>query len=276
MTDILADKRERAIRILATHETLLIALSGGVDSAVLLALAVEAIGPEYVIAATGVSPSLARSDLEDARSVAARLGVRHLESPTREFELPAYRANTGDRCYHCRSELFRVLGAMADQLGGATLAYGAIQGDLPESRPGMRAATESGVLAPLLAAGIRKEEVRELARAFGLDVQDKPAAACLASRIPVGVAVEAPVLRQVERAEAGLRALGFSQVRVRHHGPLARIELDLDGLARVTAPDVRREICRVLHRSGFRFVTVDLEGYRGSGATDALPHDAEA
>ncbi len=274
MTDILAIKKQRALKALAAHERLLIALSGGVDSAVLLALTVEAVGRKRVLAATGVSPSLARADLADARRIALDLGVRHLEAPTHEFGLAAYRANAGDRCYHCRGELFRVLSTLAGAAGGAAIAYGAIEGDDPGSRPGMRAAAERGVLAPLLDAGIGKDDVRALGRSFGLNVSDKPAAACLSSRVPIGTAITAPVLRQIEDAEAGLRTLGFRQVRVRHHGPIARIELDTDGLARLLEPAVRAAASKVLHRSGFRFVTVDLDGY-GANCVERLANQPQ-
>jgi uncharacterized protein len=268
MTEILASKRRRATEILARHDRVLIALSGGVDSAVLLALAVEAVGADRAIAATGVSPSIARTDLADARRVARAVGVRHVEAPTGEFDLPAYRANAGDRCYHCRTELFRVLDALAHEIGGATVAYGAIRGDSPATRPGMRAAAERGVLAPLLDADIDKEEVRALARDLGLAVQDKPAAACLASRLPIGTPVSPTALEQVETAEAALRSLGFVQVRVRHHGQIARIETPTDEHHRFNDPAVRRAACLALRRSGFRFVTVDLEGYREGGSSD--------
>jgi pyridinium-3,5-biscarboxylic acid mononucleotide sulfurtransferase len=275
MTEILAAKKQRAQRLLERHDRVIVALSGGVDSAVLLALAVETRGAADVVAATGVSPSLARVDLESARTIARRFGVRHFEVPTHEMRIPEYRANAGDRCYHCRSELFGVLTSLAAEIGGAAIAYGAIADDRRTDRPGMRAADERHVLAPLLEAGITKEDVRALARAVGLDVADKPAAACLASRLEAGEVVTVEALRQIERAEAGIRALGFHQVRVRHHGSVARLELDEAGLGRIWQASLRQLVCGVLRDAGFRFVTVDLEGYRPAG-TLPLAHDPES
>jgi len=274
MTEILAAKKQRVLHALACHEQIIVALSGGVDSAVLLGLAVEALGSQSVVAATGVSPSLAAADLADARRVAKQFGVRHLEVATDEIRLPEYRANRGDRCYHCRSELFGVLAGLAQRLGRAVIAYGAVADDAPEERPGMRAADERGVLAPLLDAGVRKEDVRALARSLGLALAEKPAAACLASRLPVGESVTRSALRQVERAEAAVRSLGFEQVRVRHHGPLARLELDEAGIARILQGELRRDVARALRSVGYRFVTVDLDGYRPGGA--GLAHEPEA
>jgi pyridinium-3,5-biscarboxylic acid mononucleotide sulfurtransferase len=275
MTEILAAKKQHVLSELDHHEHLIVALSGGVDSAVLLALAVEARGAHRVVAATGVSPSLAQVDLAAARAIAQRFGVRHVEVSTHEMSIPEYRANTHERCYHCRGELFAGLDLLAEKLGGAAIAYGAIADDDRTDRPGMRAAEERGVLAPLLDAGISKEDVRDLARASELEVAEKPASACLASRIEPGRAVTPDTLRQIERAEDGIRALGFGRVRVRHHGSVARIELDPSDLARAWEADVRLAICRVVREAGYRYVTVDLEGYRPAGAS-ALPHDAPA
>lgn len=251
--------------------SVVVALSGGVDSAVLLALALEALGPERVVAVTGSSPSLASEDLDAARRTARALGAAHRVVETREMEIPEYRANDGTRCYHCRSELFAVLGGIAREAGAAAVAYGAIADDPADDRPGMRAAAERGILAPLAAAGIGKEDVRRLAEAAGLEVRDKPAAACLASRIPVGSRVTESALRSVERAEAALRRLGFATVRVRHHGEVARIELARDEIGRMGDPDLRDAAAREVREAGFRFVCVDLEGYRsGSVAAPRL------
>jgi uncharacterized protein len=255
-------KKNLIINKLKECESLIVALSGGVDSALLLALAVLALGQERVLAVTGASPSLPAEDLEDARAIARSLGARHEVVATREMESAGYRANAGDRCYHCRSALFETLGKLARERGIAAVAYGAIADDGADFRPGMRAAEERGILAPLLDAGICKSEVRFLAAEAGLSLKDKPAAACLASRIPVGTEVTAGRLSQVERAERGLRMLGFRQLRVRHHGEIARLELDEQGGRLLADRELRDKVVRVVRDAGFRFVALDLEGYR--------------
>ena len=258
-----------AIARLAGCDGVVVALSGGVDSAVLLALAVEALGPDRVLAATGVSDSLPAIDLEDSRRVARHLGVRHRTVVTREMERESYRVNDGSRCFHCRDELFDRLREVALQEKLPAIAYGAITDDLGDHRPGMRAATDHGVLAPLLEAGIGTSEVRELAREAGLPVDAKPAAACLSSRIPVGTEVTTERLAQVERAESVLRGAGFGQFRVRHHGSVARLELDPEGLRMLADPRLRSRVTRGIREAGFLYVTVDLEGYR-SGSLDVV------
>ncbi len=258
----LARKRELALERLRGCGGVVVALSGGVDSAVLLALALEALGAGRVLAATGISPSLARTDLAECARIAEFLGARLEQIPTHELERPEYRANRGDRCFHCRSELFAVLHGLARDRGLPRVAYGAIVDDLGDFRPGMRAAAQWGAVAPLLEAGLRKDEVRRLARAAGLFVADKPAGACLASRLPVGTEVTLGLLARVERAEAALREMGFRRVRVRHHGEVARIELDAEELARALEPECRSGIARAVREAGYRYVALDLEGYR--------------
>jgi len=266
----LASGRARAIALMRSRRSLVVALSGGVDSAVLLALALEALGPERVLAVTGLSPSLPSHELEDARAVARAVGATHEVVETHEMDRPGYRANAGDRCYHCRSELFGVLRSMAESRGIEAVAYGAIRDDSGDFRPGMAAARELGVLAPLLEAGIGKSEVRALAREAGLPVREKPASACLSSRIPVGTEVTPGRLAQVERAEAALRKMGFQQFRVRHHGEVARLELDAEGLRQLLDPSQRSRVVAAVRVAGFRFVAVDLEGYR-SGSLNPEP-----
>jgi len=268
----LREKKRRALQRLATCESAVVALSGGVDSALLLALALDALGPSRLLAATGDSPSLAASDLDAARQTAAALGVRHVVLPTREMDRAEYRANLGDRCFHCRVELFEALARLADERGLACVVYGAIADDLSDDRPGMRAAEGLGVVAPLLEAGLIKNEVRELATQAGLAVADKPAGACLASRLPVGTSVTPDRLARVERAEEGLRALGFHQLRVRHHDEVGRVELDAEGLRRALDPELRRQIVGVLQAAGYRHATLDLEGYR-TGGVPAEPEE---
>ena len=258
-------KKQRAISLLREHRSVLVALSGGVDSAALLAMACEALGPERVLAVTGRSGSVTEAEIEDAREVARSLKVRHEVVDTFEIERTEYRANTGDRCFHCRSELFAVLGGMATQRGIDAIAYGAIVDDLGDHRPGMDAARQLGILAPLLDAGIGKDDARALATEFNLHVHEKPASACLASRIPIGIEVTLERLNEVGRAEAGLRGLGFRQFRVRHHGEIARIEFGGGEIERLADPALRNEVVRAVKNAGFHFVAVDLEPYRRAG-----------
>jgi pyridinium-3,5-biscarboxylic acid mononucleotide sulfurtransferase len=258
----LGSKTREALRILRERKSVLVALSGGVDSGVLLALAIEALGRDRVLAVTGTSPSLAASDLDDARAVARAVGAPHVVVETQELLRSGYKANAGDRCYHCRSELFEILRRVATQRGMDAIAYGAIPEDASDDRPGMRAAEEAGILAPLVDAAFTKEEIRALASTAGLPVRDKPASACLASRIPPGVEVTPERLRQIEQAESALRALGFGQLRVRHHGEIARVELDPEGQDRLGDGALRSRVVEAIRAAGFRYVTIDLEGYR--------------
>lgn len=252
---------------------LMVAFSGGADSAFLLAAAVEALG-KRVVAATGVSPSLAQSELAGARAFAAELGVRHLCVPTHEGERPGYLRNGPDRCYFCKDELFGVLGPLAE-LEGLALAVGTNLDDLGDWRPGQRAAAEHGVLTPLVAAGFRKADVREASRRMGLRTADKPAAACLASRVAYGIAVTPARLSRVERAEALLRSFGVAQLRVRDHGELARVEVPLEWLPKLAAGELRQRLAAGLRELGWRFVTLDLEGFR-SGSMNAGLRDLQA
>lgn len=267
---VLGMRIEHLAEALRQHDRVVVALSGGVDSGALLALTVEILGAERVLAVTGRSASLAESDLADARAVCEAIGATHEVVDTFELDRPAYRANAGDRCYHCRTELFEVLGSIARRRGYDAVLYGAIPEDEADVRPGMRAAEERGVLAPLVEAGLTKEDVRRIARERGLPVHDKPASACLASRIPIGVEVTAERLAMVARAEAGLRELGIVGARVRHHGEIARLELAPAAEARLLDPTLRQEAVAVLRRAGFRHATLDLAGYRPAGLTDLL------
>lgn len=259
---VLRGKREDVSGRLRELGRVVVAVSGGVDSAVLLALAVEALGREPVLAVTAVSASLSERDAKDARKLARGLGVRHLELRTGELDDPAYRRNGPDRCYHCRRTMFRSLKEIAEKQGFGHTVYGAIADDVGDFRPGMEAARQEGVEAPMADAGITKEEVRALARECGLDPWDKPAGGCLSTRIPFGTEITADRLRQVEAAEEALARLGFGVVRVRHHGEVARVELDDDGLDRVLDRSVRARVVAAARSAGFRFVALDLEGYR--------------
>jgi pyridinium-3,5-biscarboxylic acid mononucleotide sulfurtransferase len=255
-------KKEEVVGALRSHQKMMVALSGGVDSAVLLAVAREALGSERVVAVTGRSDAVTDEEVRDAAEVAAGLGIRHRVVRTFEMAREAYRANAGDRCLHCRTELFEVLGALAAEADGVKVAYGAILDDLGDHRPGMKAAETFGVLAPLLEARICKTDVRTLAKYYGLHVNAKPANPCLASRIPVGVEVTPERLDQIARAEIEIRSLGFRQVRVRHHGDIARIELGPGEADRLADPALRATVAAKVKGAGFRFVAVDLEGYR--------------
>lgn len=246
-----------------------VALSGGVDSSVLLALAARALGPARVLAVLGVSPSLAADERAAAHEVAAHIGVRVIEVQTREGERAAYVRNGPDRCFHCRDELFtRIADEVVDRHGLAAVAYGENADDARRAdRPGARAATAHRVLRPLADAGVDKAAVRRIARALALPCADKPAAPCLASRVPHFDAVVPEKLRQVETAEAGLRALGFRDLRVRHHGEVARIELPPDDLVRAASDPLREQVRRAVLAAGFRFVALDLGGLQSGAFT---------
>lgn len=246
-----------------------VAYSGGVDSAVLLALAVRTLGAGNVVALLGVSASLARSERALAHETARFVGARVIEVTTHEGENPEYVRNGVDRCFFCKDELFtRISDDVVAAHGLAAVAYGENADDARRpDRPGSRAATNHRVLRPLAAAGLTKAQVRQVARAIELPVADKPAAPCLASRIPHGEAVTPAKLRQIERAEEVLRELGFSDARVRHHGEIARIELPTAEIARAADEDVRQALDRGVRDAGFRFVTVDLRGIQSGAFT---------
>lgn len=239
-----------------------VAFSGGVDSALLLAVAARVLGTDHVVALLGVSASLASHERDIARDLADDIGVEILEFDPGETDLPAYRVNALDRCYHCKSALFRTIDdAIVSRYHLDAVAYGENADDsLATDRPGGRAATEHRVLRPLATAGLTKARVRSLARAFGLSVADKPAAPCLASRIPHGQEVTPLKLRQIEDAESVVRAQGFSDCRVRHHGDIARIELPAAELARLADDDLRHRMLTGVKEAGFAHVTVDLAG----------------
>lgn len=243
-----------------------VAWSGGVDSTLLAALAHQELGPD-ALAVTAVSLSLSLPELEDIKTMAAELGISWELAETREIDRPEYVANAGDRCYHCKSELFDVLGPIA-RARSASIMVGTIWDDLGDHRPGQQAAAERGVLTPLADLGFTKGDVRTAARALGLRVWDKPAAACLASRLPYGTPVTLGALSSVARSEAALHALGFRSVRVRHYGEHARIEVPLAELGRVL--EERVSVIDALHEAGYRYVTLDLEGLRSGNLNMAL------
>ena len=246
-----------------------VAYSGGVDSAVLLALSVRVLGRDRALGLLADSPSLARHELQIARSVAAQLGADVVEFATHEGDRPQYRANGADRCFYCKDELFTVISeTLAEDLSLDAVAYCENADDAKRlDRPGAEAATRHRVLRPLAQAGITKARVRALAHDLGLSVADKPAAPCLASRIPHGEQVTPEKLRQVETAEQVLRDLGFSDSRVRHHGKIARIEVPLAEIGRFADDTVREQALRAIRASGFAYVTIDLAGMQSGAFT---------
>ena len=260
---------ERVGALLDGAAPLGVAFSGGVDSSTLLALAARALGREHVVAILGVSPSLAAQERSEAHAVAAHVGVRLVEVTTREGDRPAYRRNGPDRCRHCKDELFtRISDEVVARFGLAAVAYGENADDARRpDRPGAQAAAEHAVLRPLADAGLGKADVRRIARALGLPCAEKPAAPCLASRIPHFEEVLPEKLVQVEAAEAALRRLGFGDLRVRHHGDVARVELPLVDLTRAVSEPLREEVRQAVLEAGFTFVALDLAGIQSGAFT---------
>ena len=251
----------------------MVAFSGGADSAFLAWMAHDTLGPDRALACTALSPSLAGEEAADCASLAAEWGLRWHTLTTDELGRQAYVANAGDRCYHCKAELLEVLAPLA-QAEGATVVLGTNLDDLGDHRPGQQAAAERGAAFPLVEAGFTKADVREASRRLGLRTWDKPAAACLASRVPYGTPVTFTTLDRVERAEAAVRALGFRQVRVRHYGDVARLELEPAELAKAVAHRV--ELVAGVQAAGYRYVTLDLEGFRSGNLNAALGPGASA
>lgn len=249
-----------------------VAFSAGVDSTALLHACRDVLG-DRVVAVTADSPSLPRSELREAERLADRIGVRHVVLPTDELQREGYRQNAGDRCYHCKKELFvRVAERRADIAPDEwVVAYGAITDDLGDHRPGQRAAAEHGVRAPLLDAGLGKVDVRRYSRDAGLPTADKPSFACLSSRVPYGTEIDRGVLGRIERAEEAMRGHGFRQFRVRHHDRLARVEVAADELERAFA--MREPLGRSLQDCGYTFVALDVFGYRSGAMNEMLTEE---
>jgi uncharacterized protein len=259
-------KKEALETALSGHDAVVVAFSGGVDSAYLTAVAHDVLGPR-ALAVTAVSPSLARRELKGAEDLARRFGWRHRIVETHEVERPEYARNSADRCFWCKDELFDVLAPLAAELDAA-VAVGTNTDDLGDHRPGLRAAREHSVLSPLVDAGMSKADVRALAAERGLPVADKPASPCLASRVAYGVEVTPERLRRVDDAEEAVRSLGFAVLRVRDHGDLARVEVPLEDLPRLA--ELQAEVHARLSALGFRFVTLDLAGFRSGSLNAAL------
>jgi pyridinium-3,5-biscarboxylic acid mononucleotide sulfurtransferase len=265
----IAVKRDKLIDLLKSYGSCAVAFSGGLDSTVLAKAAQLALG-DRAVAATGLSAALAASELEEAKSLARLIGIRHELIETNELAVPEYKANNPDRCYHCKTELFMRVEHLAQKLNVAVVADGSNLDDRGDYRPGLRAAADKHVKSPLAECGFSKSQIRELAAYWQLPTWDKPAAPCLSSRIAYGVEVTPERLAMIEQAEAFLHKRDFKPLRVRYHrGDVARIEVSQDALGRFTDPQFRREVIEHFKSLGFKYISLDLEGFR-SGSLNAV------
>lgn len=264
-------KRDRLLTILGDMPSVAVAFSGGIDSTVVAKAARLALGARAV-AVTADSPSVSRRELTEACELARLIGIRHVVVPTREFDNPEYAKNDGSRCYHCKTELYSTVGWLLPELGVALMASGANLDDRGDYRPGLAAAAEHAVRHPLQEAGFTKADVRALAREWHLPTWDKPASPCLSSRLAPGVTATPERVERVERAEALVHALGVRECRVRYHeGDVARVEVPAEEVARFAADPVRTELARALRALGFKFVALDLDGFRSGNLNELVP-----
>ena len=264
------EKVDRLCDVIAKLESVVVAFSGGVDSTLLLTLSLQVLGENQVLAATADSPTLPRSELAEAVELAKGLGAKHVVIGTRELQDECFASNPTDRCYYCKQELFAQLRSLADRQGYKHVAYGATAADLGDHRPGMRAATEAGAVAPLLEAGFTKRDVRILSRQLDLPTWNKPAMACLSSRFPYGTRITEEKLLRVEKAEELLRQrLGFREVRVRDHDSVARIEILPEDSPRLVDEAIRDGVISQLKKLGYTYVALDLEGFRSGSMNES-------
>lgn len=265
----LAEKRDQLLDLLRSCGSCAVAFSGGLDSTVLVKAAQLALG-DHAVAVTGFSASMATGELDEAAALARQIGIRHETVATRELSLPPYQANGPDRCYYCKTEVFARVEEVARRLGLAVVVDGSNRDDQSDYRPGLRALRERNVRSPLYECRLSKAEIRQLATAWDLPVADKPATPCLASRIAYGQQITPDRLRMIDEAERFLRDRGFGPLRVRYHeGDLARIEVTVDQLPRLAEPALRRELTERLRSLGFKYIALDLEGFR-SGSMNAV------
>jgi len=262
-------KLNRLLELLGAAQSVLVCYSGGIDSAVVLAVAHRALG-DKAIGMTAVSPSLPESEHDDAVRIAREIGAEHRLVESSELTRPGYAANGPDRCFHCKSELYEIAERKRAEWQLRYIVNGTNLDDLGDYRPGLEAAKLASVRSPFLEAGMTKADVRQLAKQLGLSAWDKPAAACLSSRIPYGTSVTPERLLQVGAFEAELRTLGFRRSRVRYHDQIARIELDLEDLPRLLVPEIREAVVKAGKTHGFTYVTLDLAGYRTGSHNEVL------
>ncbi len=270
MKDALAQKRDAALACLRGFKRAVVAFSGGVDSVLVARLAVEALGAENVLAVTGRSPSLPRKELTTAAELARECGAPHEFVDTHEFADQNYVANLSDRCYFCKTELYSLLARFAAERDFDVVLSGANVDDCSDYRPGLGAAKEQNVCAPLVDAGITKDDVRELAAGYGLSIHDKPASPCLSSRVQYGEQITPTKLGQIDAAETFLRELGFPECRVRHHDNLARIEVPASAITRLAEPNLRGRVDAKLRELGYKYVALDLRGFRTGSMNEVL------